>query len=121
MPVVTGPDLIALQVRDLEAAAAFYRDVVGLPVAPSSPPNAVVFATTPIPFAVRSASVDLDLTEHLGHGMALWLRADDAVAVLDGLTDHGVDIVGELADSPFGKTFTFRDPQGYLITVHDGG
>lgn len=84
MPVVTGPDLIALQVRDLEAAAAFYRDVVGLPVAPSSPPNAVVFATTPIPFAVRSASVDLDLTEHLGHGMALWLRADDAVAVLDG-------------------------------------
>lgn len=121
MPGVTGPDFIALQVRDLDAATVFYRDVVGLPVAPASPPDAVVFATTPIAFAVRRPTVDLDVSEHRGLGVALWLRADDAVAVRDRLADRGAAIEADLAESPFGKTFSFRDPEGYLITVHDGG
>jgi hypothetical protein len=25
------------------------------------------------------------------------------------------------ADGPFGKMLPFRDPDGYLITMHDGG
>jgi len=45
----------------------------------------------------------------------------DSVAVHRRLKEHGVAIVNDLADSPFGKTFTFRDPDGHLFTVHDGG
>ncbi|HEX9076420.1 MAG TPA: VOC family protein, partial [Anaerolineae bacterium] len=45
----------------------------------------------------------------------------DAVALHNHLIERGITIVQALADSPFGKTFTFRDPDGYLITVHDGG
>jgi uncharacterized glyoxalase superfamily protein PhnB len=37
------------------------------------------------------------------------------------LVERGVTITQGLADGPFGKTFTFRDPDGHLITVHDGG
>jgi catechol-2,3-dioxygenase len=33
---VTGPDFIALQVRDLDSAAAFYEDRLGLRRAPRS-------------------------------------------------------------------------------------
>ncbi len=40
MPV-TGPDFISLQVRDLERAATFYADTVGIPRAAVSPPHAV--------------------------------------------------------------------------------
>ncbi|MCZ9340491.1 VOC family protein, partial [Streptomyces sp. TRM76130] len=49
---VEGPDFIALQVRDVPAAAAFFEEELGLRRAPG-PDHAVVFATTPIPFAVR--------------------------------------------------------------------
>lgn len=38
---VRGPDFLALQVHDLERAAAFY-DHLGLPRATTSPPGAVV-------------------------------------------------------------------------------
>lgn len=78
---VTGPDFIALQVRDLERSARFYTQQLGLRRAPQSPPNAVVFATSPIPFAVREPTVDLDAVDQLGWGVALWLKADDADAL----------------------------------------
>ena len=57
---VTGPDFVALQVRDLEGSARFYTERLGLRRAPASPPGAVVFATEPVPFAVREPMVDLD-------------------------------------------------------------
>ncbi len=119
---VTGPDFIALQVRDLEAAAGFYETRLGLRRAPVSPPGAVVFATTPVPFAVRTPVPGLDLdvvTPRPGAGVALWLAADDAQGLHDDLVEAGVDIVSVPIDSPFGRTFTFSDPDGYAVTVHD--
>lgn len=116
---VTGPDFVALQVRDLEASARFYTERLGLRPAPVSPPGAVVFATEPVPFAVRRPLVDLDATSKLGWGVALWLKADGDVGKLhDDLRDHGVAIVSEPADGPFGRTFAFADPDGYTITLH---
>ena len=61
MPTVTGPDFLALQVADLERAAAFYEERLGLRRAPQSPPGAVVFATTPVAFAVREPLPGTDL------------------------------------------------------------
>ncbi len=118
---VTGPDFIALQVRDLDRAAAFYEDRLGLRRAPGSPPGAVVFDTTPVPFAVRNPlpGVDLDTVVRPGLGVALWLHATDAQALHDTLEAAGVPIVAPPFDSPFGRTFTFTDPDGYAVTIHD--
>ena len=60
MPV--GPDFISLQVRDLDIAASFYEERLGLRRAPGSPPGAVLFASQPIPLAVRELlpATDLD-------------------------------------------------------------
>ncbi|HEY1699531.1 MAG TPA: VOC family protein [Trebonia sp.] len=116
---VTGPDFVALQVRDLEASARFYTERLGLARAPGSPPGAVVFATEPVPFAVREPMVDLDATDRLGWGVALWLKADgDIDAMHDDLAKHDVSITIAPFDSPFGRTFAFADPDGYVITVH---
>jgi len=60
MAKLIGPDFIALQVRDLEVSKRFYTERVGLELADRSPPDAVVFDTKPIPFAIRKPLVDLD-------------------------------------------------------------
>ena len=120
MPV-TGPDFVALQVRDLERAATFYEQHLGLRRAPAGPPGAVVFTTTPVAFAVRNPlpGVDLDTVDQPGLGVALWLHSTDAQALHDQLASAGVPIVTAPFDSPFGRTFTFSDPDGYAITIHD--
>ncbi|WP_406398680.1 VOC family protein [Streptomyces sp. NBC_00879] len=117
-----GPDFIALQVRDVEAAATFYEDQLGLRRAPVSPPGAVVFATEPVPFAVREPlpGVDLGSVERPGLGVALWFRTTDAQALHDRLHAAGIPIVKAPEDGPFGRMFTFVGPEGYAITTHEG-
>lgn len=119
---VTGPDFVALQVRDLERAADFYETRLGLQRAAAGPPGAVVFTTTPIAFAVREPlpGVDLDAASpRPGLGVALWLHTDDAQTLHDQLAAAGVPILAGLVDGPFGRQFTFTDPDGYAVTVHD--
>ena len=119
---VSGPDFIALQVRDLNRAAAFYETRLGLRRAPVSPPHAVVLDTKPASFAVREPlpGVDLDAASpRPGIGVALWLHADDAQALHDALVEAGVPITGAPFDGPFGRTFTFTDTDGYAVTIHD--
>ncbi len=113
-----GPDFIALQVSDLEVSAAFYSEQLGLERAAQSPPGAVVFATTPVPFALREAAVDLKALERPGWGVALWLKADDPQALHDRLVHAGARVVTEPFDGPFGRTFVFADPDGYAVTIH---
>lgn len=122
MPAV-GPDFVSLQVRDLERSAAFYERYLGLARNPAGPPHAVVFDTRPVAFAVRDLlpGVDLDAGEQPGQGVAVWLHAPDAQQIHDALAADGVTIVTEPFDGPFGRTFTFADPDGYQLTLHSRG
>src|ERR1700749_2894072 len=120
---VTGPAFISLQVRDLERSAAFYERYVGVERPDGGRPHAVVSGTKPIGFAVRDvvAGTDLDAIAQPGQGMALWLHAPDAQDIHDALAAAGTTIVSAPADGPFGRTFTFADPDGYHVTLHDRG
>jgi predicted enzyme related to lactoylglutathione lyase len=116
----SGPGFISLQVRDLSASAAFYETHLGF-TRQAGPPHAVVFATAPAAFAVRSAApgVDLDSVAQLGLGIGVWLHAPEAQRIHDTLLAAGVTITSAPVDGPFGRTFTFADPDGYQITLHD--
>jgi predicted enzyme related to lactoylglutathione lyase len=119
-PRVTGPSFLALQVRDLDGAAAFYESKIGLTRVPQSPPGAVVFATSPIAFAVRNPLPGTDLDNgQPGLGVALWLACENAGDLHERLAADGVPILTEPFDGPFGLTFAFRDPDGYTVTIHE--
>jgi predicted enzyme related to lactoylglutathione lyase len=120
MPV-TGPDFISLQVTDLDASRVFYERYLGLVRSPAGPPHAVVFTTTPIAFALRDVVPGTDVagTAQPGIGAALWLHATDVQAIHDALAADGRTIVAAPMDGPFGRTFTFADPDGYHVTLHD--
>lgn len=122
MPV-TGPDFISLQVRDLAASHAFYEKYLGLRRSPAGPPHAVVFDTAPIAFALRDLAPDTDLTGAAlpGVGVAVWLHATEVQQMHDELAAAGHRIVTAPIDGPFGRTFTFADPDGYHVTLHDRG
>ena len=120
MPV-TGPDFISLQSRDLAASQAFYEHYLGLVRSPAGPPHAVVFETAPIAFALRELAPDTDLSgvPQPGVGAAIWLHATDVQEIHDALSVEGHTIVSAPIDGPFGRTFTFADPDGYHVTLHD--
>lgn len=120
MPAI-GPDFVSLQVRDLDASQAFYEKYLGLVRSPAAPPHAVVFETAPIAFALRDVveGTDLASAPHPGIGVAVWLRATDVQSIHDALLSDGHPIVSVPIDGPFGRTFTFADPDGYHVTLHD--
>ena len=117
---VTGLDFVALQVSDLERSAAFYEGELGLTRAAPSPPGAIVYATTPTPFALREPLPGVDLTAGpAGLGAALWMLADDSATLHASLVAHHVVIAAPPVAGPFGLAFSFVDPDGYIVTVHD--
>jgi predicted enzyme related to lactoylglutathione lyase len=71
--------------------------------------------------APAGGQLDLDAIAQPGQGMALWLHAPDAQDIHDALAAAGTTIVSAPADGPFGRTFTFADPDGYQVTLHDRG
>ncbi|ARI51650.1 MULTISPECIES: VOC family protein [unclassified Streptomyces] len=117
----TGPDFISFQVRDLDASQAFYERYLGLVRSQAGPPHAVVFETKPIAFALRDPlpGTDLASVPQPGVGTAVWFHATDVQAVHDALAADGHTIVSAPVDGPFGRTFTFADPDGYRVTLHD--
>lgn len=115
-----GPDFISLQVSDLEGSAKFYQNYLGLVRSQAGPPHAVVFDTKPIAFALRDLIPGTELGSGIqpGLGVALWLYAPDTQEIHNKLAAAGVKITSAPIDGPFGRTFTFADPDGYLITLH---
>ena len=116
---MTGPSFISLQVRDIDRSAAFYEEHLSL-TRQAGPPHAVVFDTEPAAFAVRGPmpGVDLDAGP-LGVGVGLWMHAPDTQGIHDAMVEAGVEISSPPIDGPFGRTFTFADPDGYHVTLHD--
>lgn len=121
MAEIIGPDFVALHVRDLQASTKFYVDQVGLGISPETRAGITVFSTKPIALAVRQARVNLDAVSHLAWGVEVWLKCDDADQMATRLAAAGVNITAQLTEGVVGRQFSFKDPDGYIITVHDGG
>lgn len=120
MSGISGVDFITLLVSDLEASYEFYQGKLGLTESSEKRPNAHAFSMKPSGFAIRQAP-DRRRLDNPGQGIIVWLRTPDATALHNDLKQRGIPIVEELRQSPFGMTFSFQDPDGYVLAVHDGG
>lgn len=62
---------------------------------------------------------DLPSVPQPGIGVAIWLHATGVQAIHDALVADGRTVVSAPIDGPFGRTFTFADPDGYHVTLHE--
>ncbi len=120
MTGISGIDFITLLVTDLERSFRFYSEQIGLTESSEKRPNAHAFAAKPCGLAIRQSAEKRSL-ENPGQGIIIWLRTSDAARLYGEMKGKGVPIIEELRKSPFGMTFSVKDPDGYVLTVHDGG
>lgn len=108
----------SLQVRDLEASKAFYTTKLGFEPSEQSNPYACVFTYNKgeASFAIRTPIGNIEGKE-LGVGASLWFAIDEKIEELQSkLTEKGVTLIGNINNTPFGKTLMAKDPDGYIIT-----
>ena len=118
MITISGPDFITLLVNNLETSYRFYKDQIGLPESSEKQPNAHAFATKPCGLAIRQSPQSIN---NPGQGITIWLHATDATIMYNEMKKRKVPIFKDIQQSPFGMTFSFKDPDGYIMAVHDAG
>lgn len=111
-------EFTSLQVRDLEISKAFYTQKLGFELSEMKNPDAVIFKFNKgdASFTIRKPLENLDNKE-LGNGVSVWFAIDEKIEDLQThFEENGVDILGTVMDTPFGKALHVKDPDGYKLT-----
>ena len=118
---VTGVDFVSVPTQDLDRAADFYENVVGLTPGPrwqrpGSPAMGAEFETGTVTIALLAC-------EPLGipfqpHKAPIALRVDDVEAARAELESRGVRFNGDTIDSGVCHQALFEDPDGNMLDLH---
>lgn len=115
---VTGIGQIAINVRDLPRAIAFYRDVVGLKFLFEAPPKMAFFDCG----GVRLLVGEPEAPEHNHPSSILYFRVADIHGAARGLAERGAEIVSpphlvaKLPDRELWLAF-FKDGEGNTMAL----
>ena len=106
-------DFITIPTRDIEAAVAFYRDVLGLPQSKHTPgevetPNVTLSFWNP----------ERDGDQFVPHVGGFAIRVPDVEAARRELEDKGVEFVGTTYDSGVCHMGFLKDPDGNTVILH---
>ena len=107
----------SFQVKDLETSKKFYTEKLGFEISETNP-QACVFAYNQgnASFAIRTPLEPIDGKE-LGIGVSVWFAVNENVEELkERFLANGVTISGPIMDTPFGRAFHVKDPDGYKLT-----
>lgn len=107
----------SLQVSDLEASTNFYTQKLGFEIGDTNP-QACIFKYNQgeASFAIRTPLEPLEGRE-LGIGVALWFAINENVDELkEQFIANGVTTAGPVIETPFGRAFHVKDPDGYKLT-----
>nr|WP_294859212.1 VOC family protein [uncultured Fluviicola sp.] len=107
----------SLQVTDLEASKDFYEKKLGFEIGDTNP-QACVFKYNQgeASFAIRTPLEPLEGKE-LGIGVALWFAVTENVDELKAeFIGNGITTSGPVIETPFGRAFHVKDPDGYKLT-----
>ena len=116
-PLITGTDFITVSTRDIDAATAFYGDVLGLRRSKQwGQMPAHEFETGNLTIAVMQS--DAFGMEFRAHTHPIALHVDDFEAAKAELESRGVEFQGETLDSGVCYQAFFQDPDGNALAIH---
>lgn len=107
----------SLQVKDLQASKKFYQEILGFEIQHENPQACIFkYDAGQASFAIRTPIVPIDNKE-LGVGVSIWFSINEKLEFLrETIKSKGISIVGEIMQTPFGKTFYVKDLDGYQLT-----
>jgi predicted enzyme related to lactoylglutathione lyase len=111
-------DFIAVPVRDLGRAEAFYGETLGLQRNPNSSERWVEYELEGVTLALVSPEVMGSDFEPQGHQMPIALRVADVEEAMRKLESAGIDFPHGMIDSGVCQLATFRDPDGNALQLH---
>ncbi len=117
----TNLDFMAFEVTNMEQSRHFYQKLMGFALAEYQNPQATVFQNKQgAIFAIKYASADFPNHQKPGAGVAIWFGWEGSVEDQhQHLQEAGVNMLAPPFDTPFGKSLTVADPDGYAITLHE--
>ena len=117
MTPITGTDFITVASKDFEAAAAFYRDVLGLQESKRwGNMPAGEFETGNLTIAIMQS--DAFGLEFKPSTHPLEFRVEDFEAAKAKLESKGVEFQGDTIDSGVCYQAFFQDPDGNMLGIH---
>jgi predicted enzyme related to lactoylglutathione lyase len=109
-----------LYVHDMPKARAFYQDVLGLQI--DAAQSALVFAffrTGDNTFlALEDVAILPPGQAQPAGSFELAISVEDVDTVYQDWKARGVPMIEELHDSPFGRNFLAKDPEGHHLSVY---
>ncbi len=119
--IVTGMDFVSVPTKDLDAARAYYADVLGLECSSvwQRPGTEAMGAE----FETGSMTIALIASELVGvpfsaNSVPIALRVDDVEAARVALESRGVAFLGDIIDSGVCRMANFKDPDGNALLLH---
>ncbi len=115
--MIRGVDFVSIPTRDLEAARAFYADIVGLPCSVHMPERG--FAE----FETGNLTLNVFNMESIGrphnpNPNPIALHVDDVASARTTLEERGVEFMGDTLDTGVCHMAFFRDPDGNALMLH---
>jgi predicted enzyme related to lactoylglutathione lyase len=109
-PIVTALDNVHIYVSDMERAASFYRDVLGIPLAGDA--HWMEADLSGVRFALHEASPSAP--DHASGGIAVNFRVADADGAAQRVRAAGYEAREEMREE-YGVSFEVTDPDGYRV------
>src|SRR5436309_304836 len=116
-PMISGMDTVLQYVSDLEAAARFYGETLGMEIGDKRPEFGFV---TILPGGLHPGLMLMRGQAEIGRGGSqIVFHVDNVMAAFQRLGALGVRFHGEPVDLPPGKYVSFEDPDGNLLALID--
>ena len=116
--IVTGVDFVSVPTRDLERAAAFYGETLGLRRSMYKPErNFAEFETGTVTLSVVNPE-RMGIGEFKANANHLALHVDDVAAARERLEERGVAFMGDILDTGVCHMAFFNDPDGNALMLH---
>lgn len=111
--MITGLDLLFLEVNSLEESVVFYNDVLGMEI------ESINHESEPPMAKLRSGELRITLAQHLetmlrrGRGVHFFIGVEDVDLFYENLAEKGVDVQPPVDEGWGGRFVTLEDPDKY--------